>query len=105
MKKRYEALLALNLRGKEDSAKDVIERLEKEIAAEGATIEQVQRLERRELSYEHRHSKSAYFVNFVFEAEPSLIEKLRAKLKLDDEVSLQNYLQLPAKKQAATAAA
>ena len=42
--KRYEALLALNTRGKEDTAKETIERLEKVIAAEGAVIEQIQRL-------------------------------------------------------------
>ena len=41
MKKRYEALLVLNTRGKEDSSKDIIERLEKEMAADGITVEQV----------------------------------------------------------------
>ena len=49
--KRYEALLALDTRGKEDTAKETIERLEKVFTAEGAVIEQVQRLEKRELSY------------------------------------------------------
>ncbi len=103
--KRYEALLALDTRGKEDTAKETIERLEKVLAAEGAAIEQVQRLEKRELSYESHHTKSAYYVNFVFSAEPATIDKLRQKLKLDNDVLLQNYLQLPAKKPAAPAAA
>jgi ribosomal protein S6 len=101
MKKRYEALLALNTHGKEDSAKDIIERLEKEFAADGIAIEQVQRLERRELAYAHNHQKSAYYVNFLISAEPAQIEKLRAKLKLDAEVALQNYLVLPPAKAAA----
>jgi small subunit ribosomal protein S6 len=101
--KRYEALLALDTRGKEDTTKETIERLEKVIAAEGAVIEQVQRLEKRELAYESQHTKSAYFVNFIFEADPSTIDKLQKKLKLDDDVMLQNYLQLPAKKKAVTA--
>lgn len=101
--KRYEALLALDTRGKEDTAKETIERLEKVIAAEGAVIEQVQRLEKRELSYETHHKKSAYFVNFIFEADPAVIDKLQKKLKLDDDVMLQNYLQLPAKKKAVAA--
>jgi len=104
MKKRYEALLALDTRGKEESIKDIVDRLEKNFQADGAEIEQVQRLEKRDLAYEHNHSKSAYFVNIIFEAEPSLIEKLRAKLKLDDDVAMQNYLQLPAKKKTAAAA-
>jgi small subunit ribosomal protein S6 len=101
--KRYEALLALDTRGKEDTAKETIERLEKVIAAEGAVIEQVQRLEKRELAYESHHTKSAYFVNFIFEADPTVIDKLQKKLKLDDDVLLQNYLQLPAKKKAVAA--
>ncbi len=101
--KRYEALLALDTRGKEDTAKETIERLEKVLAAEGAVIEQVQRLEKRELAYESHHTKSAYYVNFVFEAEPSTIDKLQKKLKLDADILLQNYLQLPAKKNPAAA--
>jgi len=101
MKKRYEALLALNTHGKEDSSKDIIERLEKELAADGIAVEQVQRLERRELAYEHNHQKSAYYVNFIISAEPAQLEKLRAKLKLDAEVALQNYLVLPSAKAAA----
>lgn len=101
--KRYEALIALDTRGKEETAKETIERLEKVIAAEGAQIEQVQRLEKRELSYESHHTKSAYYVNFIFEADPATIDKLQKKLKLDGDVLLQNYLQLPAKKPAAAA--
>ncbi len=103
--KRYEALLALDTRGKEDTAKETIERLEKVFTAEGAVIEQVQRLEKRDLAYESNHAGSAYFVNFIFEAAPATIDKLQAKLKLDNDVMLQNYLRLPAKKAAATAAA
>jgi small subunit ribosomal protein S6 len=102
---RYEVCLALNTRGKEETVKDTIERLEKVLKTEGAAIEQVQRLEKRELAYETDHLKSAYFVNFIFEAAPATIEKLRNKLKLDAEVLLQNYLKLPAKKTPAAAAA
>jgi Ribosomal protein S6 len=101
MKKRYEALLALNTRGKEDSAKDIIERLEKEFTADGITVEQVQRLERREFAYPHNHEKAGYYVNFIIAVEPEKLDKLRAKLKLDADVMLQNYLALPAAKAAA----
>jgi small subunit ribosomal protein S6 len=105
MKKRYEALLALSTRGKEESVKEIIERLEKAFEAEGATVEQVQRFEKRELAYELKHLASAYFVNFIFEADSQIIEKLRAKLKLDEDVALHNYLRLPQKKKTAEAAA
>lgn len=105
MKKRYEALLALDTRGKEESAKEIIERLEKEFATEGVAVEQVQRLERRELAYPHNHLSSAYYVNFVVTTEPATIDKLRARLKLDPDVALQNYLVLPAQSEPVGAAA
>ena len=104
MKKRYEALLALNTSGKEETIKDPVDRLEKTFKTEGAEIEQIQRLDRRELAYELKHLTSAYYVNFIFEAEAKLIDKLRSKLKLDDDVVLQNYVLLPAKKKEAAAA-
>ena len=105
MKNRYEALLALDTRGKDESAKDIVDRLEKFFAAEGASVEQVQRLEKRELTYEHAHLASAYFVNIIFEAEPTLIETLRSKLKLDADVAMQNYIKLGARKPSAPNAA
>jgi small subunit ribosomal protein S6 len=105
MKKRYEVLLALSTRGKEESVKEIIDRLEKTFTGEGVSVEQVQRFEKRELAYPLKHLNSAYFVNVIFEAEPRLIEKLRAKLKLDDDVALQNYLKLPPKKLTTEAAA
>jgi small subunit ribosomal protein S6 len=98
MTRRYEALLALDTRGREETIKDSVERIEKLFKAEGAAVEQVQRLEKRDLAYEHAHMKSAYFVNIIFEGAPELVEKLRAKLKLDAEVTLQNYLQLSARR-------
>ncbi len=101
MKKQYEALFALDTRGKEESAKEIIERIEKDLAAGGASVEQTQRLEKRELAYEHNHLKQAYYVNFVIETEPSNIVKLKEKFKLDADVMLQNYLVVPAAKAAA----
>lgn len=92
MTNRYEILLALNSAGKEETNKDLIERLEKALTTEGASIEQVQRLERREFAYPHDKLKGAYFVNFVVTAAASTVAKIRTKLALDEEVVLQNYL-------------
>ena len=102
MKRRYECLLAVDTRGQEDSLKETLERLEAEFAKEGAAVEQVQKMEKRSLAYSPRHLDTAYYVNFVFEAEPSLITKLRNKFKLDPIVFLQHYQQLPVKVTART---
>jgi small subunit ribosomal protein S6 len=96
MKKRYECLLAVDTRGQEDTVKEIIERLESELNKEGAVVEQVQKMDKRPLAYSPRHVDSAYYVNFIFEADPSLIAKLRSKFKLDPVIFLQHYQQLPA---------
>lgn len=102
--RRYEALIALSTKGKDEAIKEAIERVENTFRAEGAEIEQTVRLERRELAYEHNHLRSAYFVNITFQAPPGLADKLRSRLKLDPEVALQSYLLLPEKKAAPAAA-
>jgi len=103
MKNRYEILLALNVAGKEETNKDLVERLEKLLASEGVEVEQVQRLERREFAYPHDKLKSAYFVNYVVNAPAAAIAKIRTKLTLDEEVVLQNYLRKGAAKPAGKA--
>ena len=103
MKNRYEGLLVLDTQGKEDTVKEVLERLEKDFEKEGAAVEQVQKLDKREFSYAAGHLNSGYFVNFVFQAEPTVVDKLRAKLKLDPEVYRQHYQKLRPKKVAKSA--
>ena len=99
MKNRYEALLVLNTQGKEDTVKEIIDRLESEFQKEGAQVEQVQKMDKREFSYVAGPLDSGFYVNFVFRAEPQLITKLRSKFKLDPEVYRQNYQRLREKKE------
>ena len=99
MKNRYEALLVLNTQGKEENLKDIVDRLESEFQKEGAQIEQVQKMDRRQFSYAAGELDAGYYVNFIFHAEPDLITKLRTKFKLDPEVYRQHYQRLPAKKE------
>jgi small subunit ribosomal protein S6 len=94
MKKRYEALLVLNTQGTEDSVKEIVDRLESEFEKEGARIEQVQKMDRRPFSYVAGPLDAGHYVNFVFEADPQLISKLRSKFKLDAEVYRQHYQSL-----------
>jgi len=99
MNRRYEALLALNAQGKEDTIREIIDRLESEFQKEGAQIEQVQKMDRRQFSYVAGPLDSGYYVNLVFNADPGVIAKLRAKFKLDPEVYRQNYERLREKKE------
>jgi small subunit ribosomal protein S6 len=99
MKNRYEALLVLNSQGKEETIKEIIERLESDFQKEGAQIEQVQKMDKRQFSYVVGPLDAGYYVNFIFKADPQLITKLRSKFKLDPEVYRQSYQRLPRKKE------
>ena len=99
MKNRYEALLVLNTQGKEESAHDIVERLESEFKKEGADIELVQKMDKRQFSYVAGPLNAGFYVNFVFHADPQLITKLRSKFKLDPEVYRQHYQRLVEKKE------
>ena len=99
MKHRYEALLVLNAQGREDTVKEIIDRLESEFQQEGAHIEQVQKMDKRQFSYVAGPLSAGYYVNFVFNAEPQSIAKLRSKFKLDPEIYRQNYQRLQEKKE------
>ena len=94
MKNRYEALLVLNTTGKEDTVKDVDDRIESEFQKEGAEIEQVQKMDKRQFSYQAGELDAGHFVNFIFHADPQLIKKLQSKFKLDSEVYRQHYQRL-----------
>jgi small subunit ribosomal protein S6 len=97
MKNRYEALIVLNTQGREETVKDIVDRLESEFQKEGAEIEQVQKMDKRPFSYVAGPLDSGFYVNFVFHADPQLITKLRSKFKLDPEVYRQHYQRLRAK--------
>lgn len=99
--RRYEVLLVLNTKGKEESANDMIESIEKQIKAAKVDIEQVQRLEKRHFAYASRKQTSGFYVNFIVQATPDQIDGLRSKWKLDPSIHLQHYEKLkPAAKAA-----
>ena len=99
MNRRYEALLVLNTHAKEDNLKEMIERLESEFQKEGAQVEQVQKMDKRHFSYVAGPLDGGYFVNFILNANPQSIVRLRSKFKLDPEVYRQHYQRLAEKKE------
>ena len=98
MKNRYEGLLVLNVKGNEDGAKEVIERLEGEFKKEGAKVEQVQKMDRRQFTYVAGRSRQRLLREFHLQRRATAIDKLRAQFTLDEDVYRQHYQKLPAKK-------
>src|SRR6266702_8997567 len=101
MKNRYEALLVLNTQGKEETAHDIVERVDSEFKKEVAEVELVQKMDKRQFSYVAGALDSGFYVNFVFHADPQLITKLRSKFELDPEVYRQHYQRRHEKKEKA----
>lgn len=94
MKRKYEGVIVLNTKGKEDSLDTMISTISKEIEAEGGELEQVEQLGRKEFAYNARHLAAGFYVNYFFTAEPSAIDIINEKLKLNDDVFLQHYKRL-----------
>ena len=93
-KNKYEGLIALNTTGHEDKVDELVQLIGKEIEGQGAQLEEIDQMGRREFSYNARHLASGHYVNYIFNAEPSALEKVRAALKLNDAVHLQHYQRL-----------
>jgi ribosomal protein S6 len=85
--KRYEGLFILETAGKEEGIKDTIDKISAEITSAGGKVETVQKMDKRAFSRvaDKRHS-GGYYVNVIFEGEPSLVEQLRHRFQSNDEV-------------------
>lgn len=79
------------MQGKEDSVDTLISRIGKEIEEEGATLQQVDRVGRKDFAYPSNHISGGFFVQYHFEAEPAAVEKLRGRLALNTDIHLQHY--------------
>ena len=56
-------------------------------------------MDKRPFSYAAGALSGGYYVNFVFNAEPESIAKLRSKFKLDPEVYRQSYQRVEERKE------
>ena len=91
MSRKYESLIALNTSGNENSVEDLIKSVGAEIEAEGAKLDEIQQMGRRQFAYNARHLDGGHYVNFIFEAEPAKIEKIQERLKLNKIVHIAHY--------------
>ena len=85
--KRYEGLFILNTAGKEDGAKDALEKISSEITAAGGKVETVQKMDRKSFARvaDKKHS-AGFYANVIFTGTPTIVSQLRHKLALNEEV-------------------
>ena len=91
MDRKYEGLIVLNTKGKEDSVDELVGAVAKEMEAEGAKLEEIKQMGRRNFAYNARHLDGGHYVNYIFEADTQQVRKIQGKLKLNALVHLQHY--------------
>jgi small subunit ribosomal protein S6 len=94
MSRKYEGLIVLNTKGSDKGVDDLVSSVGKEMEAEGARLEEIQQLGRRQFAYNARDLDGGHYVNYLFDAEPEVIGKIQERLKLNGTIYLQHYQRL-----------
>ena len=100
--KRYEGLFILETAGKEEGIKDTIDKISAEITAAGGKVETVQKMEKKSFCRvaDKKHN-AGFYVNVIFEGQPSLIDQLKHRFAMNEEVFRVLFTSAPAPKPAA----
>jgi ribosomal protein S6 len=85
--KRYEGLFILDTAGKEEGVKEAIDKITAEINACGGKVETVQKMDKKQFARvsDKRHT-AGFYVNVIFEAQPSLIDQLQHRFAMIQDV-------------------
>lgn len=87
---------------KEESLKDSIDKISAEITSAGGKVETVQKMDKRNFTRVANKKHSAgYYVNVIFESNPSALDQLRHRFAMNDEVFRVLFTNAPAPKPAA----
>jgi small subunit ribosomal protein S6 len=92
MKRKYDAMIVLDMKGKEESVEQLVSGLGREMELSGAKLEEIDHLGKRKFPYSPRHVESGYFVNFKIEADNAALDSMRAKFRLNENIYQQQYL-------------
>ena len=87
-------MIVLDTRGNEGSIQDLVSAVSKEMEGEGAKLESVEDLGRKQFAYNARKLAAGQYVNVIFEACPDTLEKLQDKLALNSTIYMQRYLRI-----------
>jgi len=102
--KRYEGLFILETAGKEETVKDTIDKISADITAAGGKVETVQKMDKRTFSrIADKKNNAGFYVNVIFEAQPSLITELKHRFAMNPDVFRVMFTSSPVPKVAAVA--
>jgi ribosomal protein S6 len=100
--KRYEGLFILETAAKEEGIKDAIDKISAEITSLGGKVETVQKMDKKSYSRvaDKKHT-AGFYVNVIFEGQPSLVEQLKHRFTMNEDVFRVLFTNAPAPKPAA----
>jgi len=99
--KRYEGLFILNTAGREEGVKEAIDKISSEITTAGGSVETVQKMERKGfMRVADKKHTGGFYVNVIFTAAPAIVNQLRTKFALSEEVFRVLFTQAPEPKPA-----
>ena len=97
--KRYEGLFILETGGKEEGIKDTIDKISSEITSLGGKVETVQKMDKRNFSrVANKKHGAGFYVNVIFESEPSTLDQLKHRFAMNEEVFRVLFTNAPAPK-------
>lgn len=97
--KRYEGLFILENAGKEEGLKDTIDKISAEISSAGGKVETVQKMDKKSfVRVADKKHNSGYYVNVIFESNPSALDALKHRFATNDEVFRVMFTSAPAPK-------
>jgi ribosomal protein S6 len=97
--KRYEGLFILNITGKEEGIKDIIDAIEADITAAGGKVETVQKMDKRAFTrIADKKFTAGFYVNVIFEMTPKNAASLRARFTHNEDVFRVLFTEAPATK-------
>ncbi len=85
--KRYEGLFILDTAGKEETVKDTIDKISAEITAAGGKVETVQKMDKRAFArVPDKKYNAGFYVNVIFEGQPAILDQLKHRFAMNDDV-------------------
>lgn len=103
--KRYEGLFILDTAGKEEGIKDAIDKISAEITTAGGKVETVQKMDKKSfLRVADKKHSSGFYVNIIFESEPAVLDQLKHRFAMNEDIFRVMFSNAPAPKTTATAA-
>ena len=100
--KRYEGLFILDTSGKEEGLKDTVDKISSEITSAGGKVETVQKMDKRNFSrVANKKHNAGQYVNVIFESEPSVLDQLKHRFAMNNEVFRVMFTTAPAPKELA----